>query len=103
NVSTTWSCSSSRRRPRCYESPSALSATLPAGSGVAEFARRLLELLTGNKVRGTHLVELTASTIRGVALGVVGVAAIQALLIGVGFFAMGGALVHGGLYRHLGG
>jgi predicted PurR-regulated permease PerM len=59
------------------------------GRGAAEFARHLLELLTGNKGRGAHLVTLTASTIRGVALGVVGVAAIQALLIGGGFFAIG--------------
>jgi hypothetical protein len=44
--------------------------------------------------------ELTASTIRGVALGVVGVAAIQALLIGVGFFAMGGELLREGLHQH---
>jgi predicted PurR-regulated permease PerM len=32
---------------------------------------------------------LTAATIRGVALGVVGVAVIQSLLIGIGFFAIG--------------
>ena len=32
---------------------------------------------------------MTAATIRGVAVGVVGVAVIQSLLIGAGFFAMG--------------
>ena len=35
------------------------------------------------------LVTLTAATIRGVALGVVGVALIQSLLLGLGFFAIG--------------
>jgi predicted PurR-regulated permease PerM len=39
--------------------------------------------------RGARLVTLTAATIRGVALDVVGVAVIQSLLIGVGFFAIG--------------
>ena len=36
-----------------------------------------------------QLVTLTAATIRGVALGVVGVALIQSLLLGVGYFAIG--------------
>ena len=36
-----------------------------------------------------QLVTLTAATIRGVALGVVGVALIQSLLLGIGFFAIG--------------
>ena len=35
------------------------------------------------------MVTLTAATIRGVALGVVGVALIQSLLLGVGYFAIG--------------
>jgi len=68
----------------------ALAAVLVAyARGAAEFARRLLELLTGSTARGVHLVTLTVSTIHGVALGVVGVAVIQALLLGVGFFAIG--------------
>lgn len=36
-----------------------------------------------------RLVTLTAATIRGVGLGVVGVALIQSLLLGCGFFAIG--------------
>ena len=44
---------------------------------------------TGSRERGARLVTLTAATIRGVALGVVGVAVIQSLLLGVGFFAIG--------------
>ena len=68
----------------------AIAAVLIAyGAGVAGFGQGLFERVTGSKTRGAHLVTLTATTIRGVALGVVGVAAIQALLIGVGFFAIG--------------
>jgi predicted PurR-regulated permease PerM len=68
----------------------AIAAVLVAyGKGAAEFARRLLEGVTGSKARGARLVTLTAATIRGVALGVVGVAVIQSLLIGVGYFAIG--------------
>ena len=68
----------------------AIAAVLIAyGEGAAEFASSLLERITGSKARGPRLVTLTAATIRGVALGVVGVAVIQSLLIGVGFFAIG--------------
>lgn len=57
--------------------------------GATEFARRLLERVTSSKVRAVQLVTLTAATIRGVALGVIGVALIQSGLLGVGFFAIG--------------
>ena len=68
----------------------AIAAVLVAyGKGAADFARRLLGLFVGSEVRGAHLVTLTAATIRGVALGVVGVAVIQSLLLAVGFFAIG--------------
>ena len=59
------------------------------GKGAADFARRLLGLFVGSEARGAHLVTLTAATIRGVAVGVVGVAVIQSLLLAVGFFAIG--------------
>ena len=59
------------------------------GDGATEFASRLLERITGSKAQGPRLVEMTAATIRGVAVGVVGVAVIQSLLIGIGFFAIG--------------
>ena len=39
--------------------------------------------------RAAQLVTLTAATIRGVALGVIGVALIQSTLLGAGFFAIG--------------
>jgi predicted PurR-regulated permease PerM len=68
----------------------AIAAVLVAyGRGAADFARRLLGLFTGSEERGAHLVTLTAATIRGVAVGVVGVAVIQSLLLAVGFFAIG--------------
>ena len=59
------------------------------GKGAIEFARRLLERVTGSRARAVQLVTLTAATIRGVALGVIGVALIQSALLGVGFFAIG--------------
>jgi predicted PurR-regulated permease PerM len=68
----------------------AIAAVLVAyGKGAAGFAQRLLERVTGSRARGGHLVALTAATIRGVALGIVGVAVIQSLLLAVGFFAIG--------------
>jgi predicted PurR-regulated permease PerM len=59
------------------------------GRGATDFARHLLEVITGSAVRGAQLVTLMAATIRGVALGVVGVAVIQSLLLAIGFFAIG--------------
>jgi predicted PurR-regulated permease PerM len=68
----------------------AIAAVLIAyGNGAADFARSLLGRIAGGKARGDHLVTLTAATIRGVATGVVGVAVIQSLLVGIGFFAVG--------------
>ena len=68
----------------------AIAAVLVAyGKAAAEFAQRLVEHVTGSRARGSRLVALTAATIRGVALGIVGVAVIQSLLLGVGFFAIG--------------
>lgn len=57
--------------------------------GAANFAHRLIAHIFDSEIRGARLVKLTAATIRGVALGVVGVAVIQTLLIGIGFFAIG--------------
>jgi predicted PurR-regulated permease PerM len=68
----------------------AIAAVLVAyGKGCAEFSLRLMQRVTGSATRGAKLVGLTVATIRGVALGVIGVAVIQALLVGVGFFAIG--------------
>ena len=59
------------------------------GRGAADFARHLLGRFTGSEEWGDHLVTLTAATIRGVAVGVVGVAVFQSLLLAIGFFAIG--------------
>lgn len=59
------------------------------GSESAGFARRVLERLTGSSSRASELLALIAATIRGVGLGVVGVALAQSLLLGLGFFAIG--------------
>jgi predicted PurR-regulated permease PerM len=59
------------------------------GRSATNFARRLLERVTGSKERGAQLLTLTTATIRGVALGVIGVALIQSTLLGAGFFAIG--------------
>jgi predicted PurR-regulated permease PerM len=59
------------------------------GRGATEFAQRFLERVTSSQARAVHLVTLMAATIRGVALGVIGVALIQSVLLGVGFFAIG--------------
>jgi len=45
------------------------------GKATTEFARRMMQIVTGSRERGIRLVSLTASTIRGVLVGVVGVAA----------------------------
>jgi len=62
----------------------ALLANASAGS---QAAQALATRLTGE--RGKMAVELAAATVRGVALGILGVALIQALLAGLGFLAVG--------------
>lgn len=59
------------------------------GKSAAKFAENLFARVVNDESGAKRLVSLTASTIRGVALGVLGVAAIQALLVGIGFFAIG--------------
>jgi len=59
------------------------------GRGATAFALNLLQRVTGDADRGAQLITLTVATIRGVAIGVIGVAVIQAVLVGIGFFAIG--------------
>ncbi|QGY03026.1 AI-2E family transporter [Methylobacterium mesophilicum SR1.6/6] len=59
------------------------------GESAAKFSRTFLSRTTGNEARGSQLAALIVATIRSVALGIVGVAVIQALLLGAGFFAIG--------------
>jgi predicted PurR-regulated permease PerM len=68
----------------------AIAAVLIAyGQEATAFGRRVLERITESSPRAAQLVTLIATTIRGVGLGVVGVALIQSLLLGLGFFAIG--------------
>ena len=59
------------------------------GRGAAAFSQSLMARVAGDAARGARLITLTVATIRGVAIGVIGVAVIQALLVGIGFFAIG--------------
>lgn len=58
------------------------------GEGGSRSVRRILCRFT-NAEAGAHLQELCTATIRSVATGVIGVALIQALLLGVGFYFAG--------------
>ncbi|MCF4129895.1 AI-2E family transporter [Methylobacterium sp. SyP6R] len=59
------------------------------GKGAAAFTRQVLVRATGSPARGAALAALAVETIRGVALGIVGVAVLQSLLLGAGFFVIG--------------
>jgi predicted PurR-regulated permease PerM len=59
------------------------------GDSASKLASDIFVRVTASESRGMRLVTLTAATIRGVAQGVVGVALIQAALVGIGFFAIG--------------
>ncbi|MFH6782044.1 MULTISPECIES: AI-2E family transporter [Methylobacterium] len=59
------------------------------GKAAASFTRRVLVRATGSPARGIALAGLAVDTIRGVALGIVGVAVVQSLLLGAGFFVIG--------------
>jgi len=50
----------------------------------AVFAR-----ITGTRQQGEHIMDIIAATVRSVANGVIGVAFVQALLVGIGFFVAG--------------
>ncbi|MBN9445564.1 MAG: AI-2E family transporter, partial [Bosea sp.] len=58
-------------------------------AAAAALVRRVLLRVTGSQERTERLANLTAATIRGVGLGVVGVALVQSFLLGLGFFAIG--------------
>jgi predicted PurR-regulated permease PerM len=45
--------------------------------------------ITGDRKHGEHIMDIIAATIRSVANGVIGVAFVQALLVGIGFFVIG--------------
>jgi predicted PurR-regulated permease PerM len=60
---------------------------LASSSSGANAARTLATRLVGE--RGPEFVDLSAATIRGVAQGIIGVALIQTVLVGIGLFVAG--------------
>ena len=63
--------------------------TLAYSDSARAFIGSIFTRLTGERSRGEHYVSVIAATIRSVANGVIGVAFVQALLCGVGFFVIG--------------
>ncbi|MGL4542311.1 MAG: AI-2E family transporter [Polymorphobacter sp.] len=59
------------------------------GEPAAQMARDSLARLMGSRAKGDATAALATATIRGVTNGVIGVAFVQALLVGGGFFVMG--------------
>lgn len=59
------------------------------GEESADLMNRTFIRVTGDGAKGRRLVHLSATTVRGVLQGVVGVAFIQAVLMGVGFAVAG--------------
>ena len=50
---------------------------------------RVFARITGSRESGEHYMDLISATVKSVANGVIGVAFVQALLVGIGFFAIG--------------
>lgn len=65
------------------------SVLLAYGEQTYRFAGALAARITGDRPRARSLIQLTASTIRAVVQGIVGVAFIQTVLLGIGFFMVG--------------
>jgi predicted PurR-regulated permease PerM len=63
--------------------------TLAYSDSARAFVSSLFARLTGDRVKGEHYVSIIGATIRSVANGVIGVAFVQALLCGIGFFVIG--------------
>jgi len=53
------------------------------------YIARIFARITGNVNTGEHYMDIIAATVKSVANGVIGVAFVQALLVGIGFFAIG--------------
>ena len=71
-----------------------ISGVLLSTKGTVEATHKIFERIAGKK--GPEFVTLTASTIRSVVKGVLGVAVIQALLVGAGFFLA--SVPHAGIW-----
>ena len=53
------------------------------------YIARVFARITGDAKSGEHYMEIISATVKSVANGVIGVAFVQALLVGIGFFAIG--------------
>lgn len=53
------------------------------------YITRIFARITGDRQSGEHYMDIIAATVKSVANGVIGVAFVQALLVGIGFFAVG--------------
>lgn len=62
---------------------------LAYAASLREFFAAVFARITGSREKGEHLRDIIAATIRSVASGVIGVAFVQALLVGIGFFVAG--------------
>jgi predicted PurR-regulated permease PerM len=63
--------------------------TLAYSESARAFILNVLSRITGSRKEGDHYMTLIGATIKSVANGVIGVAFVQALLVGIGFFAVG--------------
>src|SRR5262249_55251213 len=63
--------------------------TLAYAESAREFIVSLLARVTGDRAHGKHYMDVIGATVRSVANGVIGVAFVQALLCGIGFFVLG--------------
>jgi predicted PurR-regulated permease PerM len=63
--------------------------TLAYSDSAKAFVASIFERITGSRARGEHYMDVIGATVRSVANGVIGVAFVQALLCGIGFFLVG--------------
>jgi predicted PurR-regulated permease PerM len=63
--------------------------TLAYSESARAFIANVLARITGSRKEGEHYMDIIGATIKSVANGVIGVAFVQALLVGIGFFAVG--------------
>lgn len=63
--------------------------TLAYSDRARAFIGSILARITGDRASGEHYMTVIGATIRSVANGVIGVAFVQALLCGIGFFVIG--------------
>jgi len=63
--------------------------TLAYSESARIFIANLFARITGNRQSGEHYMEVISATVKSVANGVIGVAFVQALLCGIGFFVVG--------------